>query len=214
MPFPFEVGFDEVQSNLDAHVDAVFGCLESEFLVMPRGKGFVEFSTFEMGYEALKRATGNFRDVTPEKVAPVVFEIPISMIVLRCMLGSRRRSGLLRQPAHRCRDHPRRGTYDRPEYPHEARCGFTEKWKRYGTAHSRADRCRLSYPRIWCSRSSSDNLHRFDKADTRAGLASLRSVADLGIPIPFCSTSAFSAGRLPAIGTPSASLSATSSRTR
>ena len=70
MPFPFEVGFDEVQSNMDAYVDAVFGCLESEFLVMPKGIGFVEFSTFETGYEALKRATGNFHDMTPETVVP------------------------------------------------------------------------------------------------------------------------------------------------
>ena len=78
MPFPFEVGFDEVQSNLDEHVDAVFGCLESEFLVMPKGTGFIEFSTFETGYEALKRATGGFRDVRPEKVAPVVFEAKLT----------------------------------------------------------------------------------------------------------------------------------------
>ena len=42
MPFPFEVGFDEVQSNLEACVGAVFGCLESQFLVMPKGGGFVE----------------------------------------------------------------------------------------------------------------------------------------------------------------------------
>ena len=33
MSFPFEADFDEVRDNLDAHVDAVFGCLESEFLV-------------------------------------------------------------------------------------------------------------------------------------------------------------------------------------
>lgn len=49
MPFPFEVGFDEVRANLDGYVDAVFGCLESEFLVMPKGKGFVEFPAFEAG---------------------------------------------------------------------------------------------------------------------------------------------------------------------
>ena len=49
MPFPFEVGFDEVRSNLDACVDAVFGCLESEFLVMSKGDGFVEFPDFENG---------------------------------------------------------------------------------------------------------------------------------------------------------------------
>ena len=58
MPFPFEIGFDEVRSDLDGCVDAVFGCLESEFLVMPKGDGFVEFPDFENGYEALKRATG------------------------------------------------------------------------------------------------------------------------------------------------------------
>ena len=40
MPFPFEVGFDDLQADLDAHVDAVFGRLESEFLVMPKGNGF------------------------------------------------------------------------------------------------------------------------------------------------------------------------------
>ena len=57
MPFPFEVGFDDLQADLDTYVDAVFGCLESEFLVMPKGKGFIEFTVFENGYEALKRAT-------------------------------------------------------------------------------------------------------------------------------------------------------------
>ena len=87
MPFPFEVGFDELQSDLNEYVDAVFACLESEFLVMPKGKGFVEFSTFESGYEALKRATGGFREFTPENIASVVFEVPISLVVLRCVLG-------------------------------------------------------------------------------------------------------------------------------
>ena len=54
MPFPFEVGFDEVRADLDTYVDAVFGCLASGFLTMPKGKGFVEFPAFEEGYEALR----------------------------------------------------------------------------------------------------------------------------------------------------------------
>ena len=93
MPFPFEVGFDEVRSNLDGYVDAVFGCLESEFLVMPKGKGFVEFPAFEAGYESLKRATGNFREITSATVAPTVFETPISLIVPAVCWDSRRRNG-------------------------------------------------------------------------------------------------------------------------
>ena len=65
MPFPFEVPFEQVQADLDAYVDAVFGALQSEFLAMPKGEGFVEYPVFEQGYEALKRATGNFRDLSP-----------------------------------------------------------------------------------------------------------------------------------------------------
>ena len=87
MPFPFEVPFDEVATDLDRFVDAVFGALESEFLVMPRGDGFVDFPTFEAGYERLKRETSGFREVTPEHVAEAVLDQPISLVVLRCMLG-------------------------------------------------------------------------------------------------------------------------------
>ena len=72
MRFPFEVRFEEIQSDPEPYVDAVFGSLQSEFMVMPRGKGFVEFSTFEAGYEALKRATRSFQDVTPETVTSAV----------------------------------------------------------------------------------------------------------------------------------------------
>ena len=68
MPFPFEVSFEEVQIDLDAYVDEVFACLESEFLVMPKGPGFIEYPTFENGYEALKRATTDFQNVTPATV--------------------------------------------------------------------------------------------------------------------------------------------------
>ena len=57
MPFPFEVSFAEIRADPDAYVDSVFGALHSEFMLMPRGKGFVEFNTFEAGYETLKRAT-------------------------------------------------------------------------------------------------------------------------------------------------------------
>ena len=49
------------EANIDVHVDEVFACLESEFLVMPKGPGFVEYTTFEKGYEALKQATTDFQ---------------------------------------------------------------------------------------------------------------------------------------------------------
>ncbi len=183
MPFPFEVDFDEVQSNLDGYVDAVFGCLESEFLVMPKGEGFVEFATFEAGYEALKRGTGGFREVTAEKVTPVVSEIPISLVVLRCMLGftppewayyASRHTGLtVTQSAAR--------TIDR-----KIRMQPDAKLPKKGTVTERriqaliAAACHIL--QTGAPENSPDELHRFDKADTRAGLTSLRLLAELGVP--------------------------------
>jgi hypothetical protein len=54
--YPFEAPFDAIRENPDLFVSSVFSCLESEFLVMPKGSGFVEYHLFESGYEALKKA--------------------------------------------------------------------------------------------------------------------------------------------------------------
>ena len=78
---------DEVETNLDKYVDAVFGELESEFLLMPKGDGFVEFPTFDAAYEALKGTTDGFREMDADTVGALVLEIPLCLIVLRCMLG-------------------------------------------------------------------------------------------------------------------------------
>ncbi len=183
VPFPFEVGFDEVQSDLDSYVEAVFGCLESDFLVMPKGRGFVEFPTFETGYEALKRATANFQDVTPERVAPVIFEAPIALIVLRCMLGftppewayytSQHTSTPVTQSAVRTID---RNIRKKPEATLPRNGSVTER-RIHALVAAACHILESGAPEV-----PSDNLHRFDKADTRAGLTSLRSLADLGAP--------------------------------
>lgn len=57
MPFPFERPFTEVQANIDACVDEVFAALETGFLTMPKGPGFIEYEIFEHGYQELKRVT-------------------------------------------------------------------------------------------------------------------------------------------------------------
>ena len=49
MPFPFEVPFEEIEHNLDAYVDTVFSCLQSEFLTLPKGPDFIDYPVFERG---------------------------------------------------------------------------------------------------------------------------------------------------------------------
>ena len=183
MPFPFEVGFDKLQSDIDAYVDAVFGCLESDFLVMPKGKGFVEFPVFEDGYEALKRATGGFRDVTPDTVASVVFQTPIAFIVLRCMLGftppewayfATRHTGVeITQGSARSID---RRIRMKPDKALPKRGTETERRIRALVASA----CHALDAGI--GEQTAETLHRLDKADTRAGVVSVRSSAELGVP--------------------------------
>ncbi len=85
--FPFEATFGDILKDPDTYVDAVFSCLESEFLYMPKGAGFVEYSVFERGYEALKTATRAFSRFEPAAVLSVIHLEPIAMVVLRYMLG-------------------------------------------------------------------------------------------------------------------------------
>ena len=87
MLFPFEVPFEQVQGNPEAYVEAIFASLVSEFLVLPRGRGFIEYPVFEHGYEVLKQATAGFRKVTPATLEAVVIDTPIVLIVLRTILG-------------------------------------------------------------------------------------------------------------------------------
>ena len=183
MPFPFEVDFDELQSDLDVYVDAVFGCLESEFLVMPKGAGFVDFATFESGYEALKRATGGFQDVTPERVAPVVFQIPLSLVVLRCMLGfsppewahyaSQHTGVAVPQNAARNID---RDVRMKPEAA-LSKSGNVKERRIHALIAAACHVLETGAPVV-----SPEFLHRFDKPDTKEGLISLRSLANLGVP--------------------------------
>jgi hypothetical protein len=87
MPFPFEIPFDEVRANLDTYVDEVFGSLQSTFLTLPKGQGFIEYRVFEQGYEALKRVTRDFRMLSPDQILATIYAVPISFVVLRSMLG-------------------------------------------------------------------------------------------------------------------------------
>ena len=54
MRSPFEAAAGEVLAAPESFVDAVFSSLASEFLVMPKGDGFLDYPAFAAGYEKLK----------------------------------------------------------------------------------------------------------------------------------------------------------------
>lgn len=180
--FPFEATLEEILKNPDPFVDAVFSCLESEFLVMPKGAGFVEYATFERGYEALKVASKNFTEMSPERLLPVTVDVPISIVVLRTMLGftppewgylATQRTGVeVSQGFIRSLDRKVRMA---PETPLNIK----------GISRSRLEAllytaCQLlseGAPEV-----RKDQIHRLDKADTKLGLESIRNFAGIGVP--------------------------------
>jgi hypothetical protein len=180
--FPFEVPFEQIQADPETYIMSVFSCLESEFLVLPKGSGFIDYSVFEAGYEALKQATSAFTNMTLAPVYHVAVDVPIVLIILRTMLGftppewayiTTQRSGItVTQGFVRSLDRNIRMA------PH----------KPLGTSKATTDRvqalietaCQLlseGTPEV-----EEDKIHRLDKADTRAGLDTIGSLAQLGVP--------------------------------
>jgi hypothetical protein len=183
MPFPFEVSFEKVQADIDMYVDSVFGALQSEFLMLPKGEGFIEYPVFENGYEALKLGTNDFRNFIPARVLEVVLRTPISFIVLRTMLGftppewayvtTQRSDVEVPQGAVRSID---RKIRIQPLQPLSENGGVTLSRIRALVETA----CQLLIE--GAPPGPLFVLHRLDKADTKHGLSSLQPLADLGLP--------------------------------
>lgn len=182
--FPFEVTFKEVQAHLDEYVDVVVDSLQSDFLVLPKGRGFVEYSVFHDAYESIKRATNGFANVTVDTVLPAVSQAPIGLIVLRTILGftppewahvATLRTGVdVSQGAARTLD---RNIRMNPNKPLTAR-GESPKRVRALVATA----CALiveGAPAV-----PADKIHRLDKADTKGGAEAVKALAQIGVPYP------------------------------
>jgi hypothetical protein len=176
---PFEASFAELEANPEPYIDAIFSGLISEFWVMPKGNGFVDYSTFDAGYEKLKQATGSFATIDSNRILLAVRECPIAFVVLRSMLG-----------------------FSPPEWAYIT-TQRSEIPVNQGYARSLDRRFRLSplkpivkssdqlqaLIRVACqlinegaSSVDADRIHRLDKCDTKEGKSSVQSVASIGVP--------------------------------
>jgi hypothetical protein len=182
MRFPFEVSFSEVEANLDEFVTAVFSCLASEFLVMPKGIGFIDYPVFEKGYEALKQATSAFEDINHESILRVAFEFPISIIVIRTMLGftppewayvaTQRTDVRVDQGFARALDRKIRLAPLKP----------LKKGKVTGERVKALVEVACQLLREGAPQIGENRLHRLDKADTKYGEDSIRHLSNMGLP--------------------------------
>lgn len=180
--FPFEVPFDQVQANPDEYVAAVFSCLESEFLILPKGPGFIEYPVFETGYESLKQATAGFTDITPATMLRIALEVPISVIVIRTMLGftppewayiATQRTGIeISQGFARTLDRKIRMEPLKPLRRSAEAAGRIK-----ALIETASQLLFEGAPQV-----NSDKIHRLDKADTKTGPDGIRTMTAMGVP--------------------------------
>jgi hypothetical protein len=180
--FPFEASLEEILRDPESYVDSVFSCLESEFLVMPKGAGFVEYPVFERGYEALKAATKGFSILNPDKVYPVTVSEPISVVVLRTMLGftppewgyvTTQRTGVqVTQGFVRTLDRKVRMTPER-----ELNTNGVAKERLEAMVLTACQLLSAGAPEV-----DNDQLHRLNKADTNQGVDSIKNLSRIGAP--------------------------------
>lgn len=182
MKYPFELPFAEVKVDIETLVTAVFSCLESEFLIMLKGLGFIDYPVFEQGYEVLKQATKSFTLLEPDLLLKNTTEAPIVILVLRTMLG-----------------------FTPPEWAYlatvqtgiEVSQGFVRSLDRkirlsplspIANSKLTVERlkalietaCRLL--KAGAPPAATDKIHRLDKADTKTGISGVQTLAGMGVP--------------------------------
>jgi hypothetical protein len=84
---PFEFSPEELPGRLEEMVDETFGDLQSQFLVLPRGRSFIDYADFQDAYVVLKRNTDGFSYLTEDSVWAALREDSMVLVVLRSILG-------------------------------------------------------------------------------------------------------------------------------
>jgi hypothetical protein len=186
MPSRFKADYADPTLNLDPFIDEVFGELKSGFLELPKGQGFVEYPAFETGYQALKKATAGFTTIEAGAITATIYATPIAFIVLRTIMGftpsewadvTTERTGVAvdqgsaRTMDRRIRVAPATPLKDKGSLiDTRLKAMIVAAVETLEKGTNGVDRALI--------------LHRLDKVDTADGVASLRPIADLGVPYP------------------------------
>ena len=185
MTHPFEVAGSDLASRLDELVDVTFGDLQSQFLVLPRGPGFIDFADFQQAYEALKVETRGFTEFTIDRVWSALAQDALVLVVVRTILGfsppewadvaGSQTGTVLPQGAARTLD--RRVRLEREMF-----AGSSIEQTATGCRARVLLEVAVLLLRDGAPTQPQGMTHRLVKADTAEGLSSLQNAANLHIP--------------------------------
>jgi hypothetical protein len=178
----FEADYHDLSGNIESYVDIVFSSLTSDFLIIPKGNGFIGYPAFEEGYEALKETTKGFVFLDPVSIYKKTIEVPMIFIVLRTMLGftppewayiaSGHGSIPVTQGQIRSLDRTIRLNHKLP-----LRLSEDSEVRLNALIETACELLSSGAPIV-----ENDQLHRLDKADTAHGITDLKRLSDIGLP--------------------------------
>lgn len=186
MPRPFELDPTGLERRLDEMVDATFGDLQSQFLVLPKSGGFIEYADFQAAYEVLKRHTAAFASFDDNTVTAALEEDALAYVVLRTILGlsppewadlAKSEKGV-DVPQGAARGLDTRVRRARDYIARVRRTPQTETARRLAALVAVA----VEYIARGAPSTASGTLHRLAKVDTAEGVASLQHVASTHVP--------------------------------
>lgn len=182
MVHPFEVPADALQQRMDDLVQDVMENLESHFLTLPQGPGFVNYPRFAEAWDVLHKTTKALGHWEFATVWESFQRDRLVFVVLRTMLGlsppewadmTQEKTGIeVTQSNARIFDRDFRQDERKNRRPQTIQ-------KIEAMIRTAVSTLAARVPEV-----PEGTIHRFDKADTQFGLESVEHVARRGIPYP------------------------------
>lgn len=185
MTYPFEVAASDIEACLDELVDATFDDLQSQFLVLPRGPGFIEYQDFQQAYETLKSQTFGFTKLDITSVWNALTTDALVLVVVRTVLGFSPTEWAevaashvgIEIPQGAARSLDRRVRSDRRMFAKPNVAGTTTGVRAEALLSVAIQMLQAGSPP-----QQQGMIHRLDKADTADGLSSILNAAELHVP--------------------------------
>jgi hypothetical protein len=197
---PFQAAPDDLAARIEAMVDVTFADLTSEFLLLPKGSGFIDYAAFRDAYEVLKRHTHDFTEFGFREAFGAVDENSRAFCVIRAILGVSAPEWAelalteldVNIPQNDARSLDRSCRLD-SKYVAAVRERFGRKVVREGeppkppnalVALDALLTVAVKHIQVGAPKVGADEIHRFDKFDTAQGLESVQYAAHEGVPYP------------------------------
>lgn len=183
---PFELNELQLESQLEQMVDSTFDDIQSQFLLLPKGQGYIEFTDFQHAFEVLKRNTAAFKSLNSESVWSALFEDSLCFVVLRTILGiSPPEWADLACSDLNC-DIDLNGVRTLDSKVRKERDYFSRIRKNENSLILKRSKnlvtVAINYITKGVPKTSEDTIHRLSKFDTIEGLASLRFAVEAHVP--------------------------------